>query len=246
MKRNNHPLLPQIRIRGLIVGKAGQGKTNLLLNLLLNSGWLDYNNLIVFGKSLHQPEYLILNEGFKQGLTKCEIQNFIEKQKYIKSSGISPTLLLQHIGENRQPSIHTVFYEDAKNVPDPQTLDETLKNVIVFDDILLEKQNKCEAFYTRGRHNNIDCFYIAQNYFKLPRQTIRENSNFIILFQQDKRNIQNIYQDHASHDMSRDEFNNFCKLSWQEPYSFITIDKTSKKNDGKYRCCFDKFYISIA
>ena len=26
---------------------------------------------------------------------------------------------------------------------------------MVFDDLLLEKQNKCEAYYTRGRHSNV-------------------------------------------------------------------------------------------
>ena len=53
--RFNNPLLPR-SIRGLIVGKSGCGKTTLLLNLLLNPGWLDYDNLFIFGKSLFQPE----------------------------------------------------------------------------------------------------------------------------------------------------------------------------------------------
>ena len=56
MKRFNNPLLPK-SIRGIIVGKSGCGKRKLLLNLLLRPGWLDYNNLSVFGKSLFQPEY---------------------------------------------------------------------------------------------------------------------------------------------------------------------------------------------
>ena len=49
--RFNHPLLLK-SIRGLIVGKSGCGKTTLLLNFLLRPGWLDYDNLCVFGKSL--------------------------------------------------------------------------------------------------------------------------------------------------------------------------------------------------
>ena len=36
-KRCNHPLLPQ-GIRCLIIGKAGCGKTTLLINLLLRPG----------------------------------------------------------------------------------------------------------------------------------------------------------------------------------------------------------------
>ena len=50
-RRFNHPLSPR-SIRGIIVGNSGCGKTTLLLNLLLRPGWLDYDNLCVFEKSL--------------------------------------------------------------------------------------------------------------------------------------------------------------------------------------------------
>ena len=53
--RNNSPLLPK-DIRGLIVGKNNCGKTTLILNLLLKPGWLDYDHLFVFGRSLPQRE----------------------------------------------------------------------------------------------------------------------------------------------------------------------------------------------
>ena len=72
---------------------------------------------------------------------------------------------------------------------------------MIFDDILLQNQKKSEMYYTRCRHSNVDCFYLAENYFKLPRQTIRENSNFICLLKQDIKNINNIYQDHVSEDL---------------------------------------------
>ena len=68
-KRFNNPLLPR-SIRGIIVGKSGCGKTTLLLNLLLRPGWLDYNNLCVFGKSLFQPEYRIFKKAFEENLPK--------------------------------------------------------------------------------------------------------------------------------------------------------------------------------
>ena len=63
--RNNSPILPK-SIRGLIVGKSGCGKTNLLLNLLLKPELLDYNKLFVYGKSLFQPKYKILKFLFKK------------------------------------------------------------------------------------------------------------------------------------------------------------------------------------
>ena len=49
MGRHNSPLLPQ-RIRGLIIGKSGCGKTTVIFNLLLQHRWLDYNHLYIFGK----------------------------------------------------------------------------------------------------------------------------------------------------------------------------------------------------
>ena len=82
---------------------------------------------------------------------------------------------------------------------------------MIFDDLFLERQNKCECHYIRGRHSNVDCFYHLLNYFKLPRQTIRENANFICLFPQDLKNINHIYNDHVGEDMMKEEFRKFCK-----------------------------------
>ena len=48
-------------------------------------------------------------------------------------------------------------------------LDPTRKNLMVFDDLMLSKQNKCEDYYVRGRHNNVDCFLPVPELLQTPK-----------------------------------------------------------------------------
>ena len=244
IKRSNSKLLPS-SIRGIIVGRSGCGKTTLLLNLLLRPGWLDYNNLQVFGKSLFQPEYKILKNSFEKKLPKGVILELFSIKSKIKQLNASPECVIEEIskklGDKADMECH--FSETADDVPDPAELDTNKNNLIIFDDLQETNQNKCEGYYTRGRHSNVDCFYLAQNYFMLPRRTIRENTNFICMFKQDSRNVDNIYRDHVSADMDKEEFKKLCKHCWCKPNGFVVIDLTSNIDNGKYRDGLDNFYF---
>ncbi len=238
--RHNSPLLPS-NIRGLIVGKGNCGKTVLLLNLLLKHDWLDYDNLLVFGNSLHQGEYRVIEEGFKRGLGKSQILNIFENQHMITNK-ITPLELIESYTGRKDGGIKTQFYENCELIPDPKTLDTKLKNLLILDDCFLGKQSKAKAYYTRGRHNNCDTLYISQNYFALPRQSIRENSNLIILFPQNTKSVGHIHRDHCT-DMPYDEFKQFCETVWDTKHNFVTIDLTSSRLNGKYRKNLDTIYI---
>ena len=235
----NNPFLPR-SIRGIIVGKSGCGKTTLSLNLLLRPGWLDYDYLFVFGKSLFQPEYRILKKAFEE----CILRMFNMRDE-IQNSQIPPSLVVQEWAKSNKnkSNLKCNFFETASDVPDSRDLNSEDKNLMIFDDLLLEKQNKCECYYICGRHSNVDCFYLSQNYFKLPRQTIRENANFICLFPQDLKNINHIYNDHVGDNMTKEEFRKFCKKCWEKPHGFAVIDLASKKDSGKYRSGFANFFI---
>ena len=164
----------------------------------------------------------------------------------IQNSQIPPSIVVQEWAKSikNESNVKCYFFKTASYVPDPRDLNSEDKNLIIFDNLLLERQNKCECYYIRGRPSNVDCFHLSQNYFKLPRQTIRENANFICLFPQDLKNINHIYNDVVGFDMTREEFRKFCRKCWEKPYGFAVIDITSKKDARKYRWRFDNFFIS--
>ena len=117
-------------------------------------------------------------------------------------------------------------------------LNEYENGVIVFDDILGSWNSRfIDQFFIRGRHKNLDIYYLSQSYFDLPKRTIRNNSNKIILFNQTLKDIEHIYRDVAGYDMNYDEFKELCRRSWDEDYNYLCIDRSKKRDQGKYCIC---------
>ena len=135
--RENKPLLPQ-SLRGLDIGKSGCGKTTVIFNLLLQPGWLDYNHLYIFGKSLHQQDYMILRKGFEGGLSKQQISNVFNSQEMLQS----PLIAIEKYSGVRNGEIRADFYDDCQNIPASSALDPTKNNLLLLDDCFLGKQTQ--------------------------------------------------------------------------------------------------------
>ena len=178
---NHHPNLPS-SFRMLIIGSSGAGKTALLLQMLLEPGFLDYDNLIIFTMTPQQQEYKLLKYGFSNGLTKESIASILMNQEQFQGIDI-PTLCKKYADLHKQAGGITVTLTDKINelIP-PDNLDKNKKHLIIFDDCITNKNQKVlGSYFNKGRHNSCNSIYLSQIYFELVR-LIRMNSNMLVLF----------------------------------------------------------------
>ena len=144
--------------------------------------------------------------------------------------------VLAKIGNKRPINIITRSsnqYPNYKTSTDIKPINKYKGSVVIFDDMLGAKNSsQIDEFFTRGRHEDLDVYYISQSYFALPRQSIRSNSDRLILFKQSLRDVQSMYYDIGAYDMKYDEFKEMCHKAWDEKYNYLCIDMTKNKDDG--------------
>ena len=85
-KANHAPFFPK-NIFAIIAGSTGCGKTNLLLNLLLEDDFLDYGSVYIYCSTFYQPAY--------QFLKKYPTQHFSVGQP-LANGGFANT---KHVGQ---------------------------------------------------------------------------------------------------------------------------------------------------
>lgn len=142
-------------------------------------------------------------------------------------------------GKKSKAQMINIHELQVESLPEPEDLE--VDSIILFDDVLTEKQDKMANFFLRGRHRNISCFYLSQAYTKIPKKTgIRENFNYIILFRQDRVNLRQIYAEYVT-DVTFDKFCSICNGCWSEPYGFLVIDVENEKcrYKKKFEACIN-------
>ena len=103
---------------------------------------------------------------------------------------------------------------------------------------------RVQAMFKRSRHNNLSLFIISQNYYQLPKRTIRANGNVYHIFKPNNfRDVQNLYQDKASMDLSLNEYKLLTCSCWNENYPPLTIDMTKDNYQGRYRLGLKSIFV---
>ena len=127
-------------------------------------------------------------------------------------------------------------YSNYKTSTEIKPINKNKGSVVIFDDMLGAKNSsQKDEFFTRGRHEDLDVYYISRSYFALPRQNITKNSDRLILFKQTLRDVQSMYYDIRAYDMKYDEFKEMCHEAWSERFNYLCIDMAKNRDNGKYR-----------
>jgi len=124
-----------------------------------------------------------LEKGLEEKLPKDVIMSVFENRDEIQQEKIEPNELIEELSKSnkrRQP-IESNFFESADNVPDPKELSPEHIDLMIFDDLLLQKQKKCEAYYVRGRHSNCDCCICHKTILNYHDKQSEKTQTFLFL-----------------------------------------------------------------
>ena len=120
----------------------------------------------------------------KKNYPKEVIIRLFENQNEITDLGIYSISFLEEMAKDIREkfNVDCKFCDSAEEVPDPRELSSEKKNLMVFADLLLEKQIICESYYVGGRHSNVYCFYLAQKLFQTPTSDNQREHEFNLSF----------------------------------------------------------------
>ena len=188
-----------------------------MVNLLRKKQALNYSDVYVYSSTLYQQSYENLKEYYET------LENYIKDDtgKLVK---------IAH------------FLDADEEIVDPSTLDKKQNHIMIFDDVMLKDQTQIKDYFCRGRHNNINVFYLCQSINKIAKHCIKDNANMFILFKQDDKTLKYFHEAHISGDMDFNEFQSFCHSAWDKKHGFVVINLWDDAWYGRYWANYNEIY----
>ena len=106
------------------------------------------------------------------------------------------------------------------------------------------KDPRIQARFKRCRHKKLSYFRISQDFYGVPRRTIRANGIIYNIFKPNEfRDVHNFYQDKVIMIMTLDELKYLKSTCWNERYQLLTIAMTKDKLTAHYRLGFSSLFV---
>ena len=231
-------LYPSNPFRCIIFGPSNVGKSVFLTNLILNI-INEYDKIYIYSPSLHQDIYQKLIKSFSNYIPIHIISNILREVGF--------DIVIGEIVNNKDFQKSNIEIETYESIEDLKFPQEYENNSFIILDGLNQKEMddpRVQAMFKRSRHNNLSIFIIIQDYCELCKKTIRYNGNIYHIFKPNNfRDVQNLYQDKASMDMTLNEIKLKTSTCWNKPYHPLTIDMTKDKFTGRCRLCLNSKFV---
>ena len=231
-------LYPSHPVRCIITGPSCSGKSVFLTNLILKI-INEYDKIYIYSPSLHQDLYQKLIKCFSNYIPIHIIKNILNEEDI--------DIVIEELVNDKDFEKSDTEIETFNNIEELKFPQEYENNSIIILDDLNEKEinnDKIQAMFKQGRHNNLSIFIISQDYYELPKRTIRCNGDVFHLFKPNNYlDVRNIFQDKASMDMTLDEFKYLTSTCWNKNYQPLTIDMTKDKYTGRYRLGINSIFV---
>ena len=209
-------------------------QTILILNIIN-----EYDQIYIYSPSLHQDLHQKLFKCFSNYIPINIIPNILY--------GEDIDVVIEEVVKNKDFEKSDPGIETFDNIEELRYPQENENNSIIIPDDLNEKEiniDRKQAIFKRGRHSNLSIFIISQDYYELPKKTIKANGNNYYIFKPDIfRDVQNLYQDKASMYMNLNEFKCLISTYWNEKYQPLTIDMTKDQYQGRYRLGLNSIFV---
>ena len=170
----NHP------IRCIITGPSECGHSVFLTNLILYI-INEYKEIYIYSPSLHQDLYQKLIKCFSNYIPIHIIPNILNE--------IDTDVIIERIVNNKDFEKSNTEKETSESIEEIKVPQENEDGGIILLDGLNEKEMndpRLQAMFKRSRHSNLSIFIISQDYYELPKKTIRFNGNICHIFQPNK------------------------------------------------------------
>ena len=188
----------------LFLGKAGSGKTSLMVGLL---GSKPKNGGL---KKVFHQIFVFIPPSSRHSMK----ENFFEK--YLPEEQIFDELNLSNL-----ELVYDLAKENAK---------EGYRSLLVFDDVQKDLKDECKELFlsivNNRRHAKINIMLLCQNYFSIPKQ-IRNGITDAFIFKVSKNEMEQIFQELI--EKHKNKFIEILDVVFKEKHSFLYINTESQR-----------------
>jgi hypothetical protein len=207
-----HKLLPNMPFRSIILAKSGQGKTNLLVNLLTRPEF--------YGKKFEPDNIYIVSPSIKNDDKLKKMIEFLEIPEYN---------LYEDYDEQAIRELYKMIDENYQENPKTHSL-------IIFDDVgfsgdlkASSKNNMIDKIFCNSRHIGLSTYALVQRITQI-NLVCRNNANSIYVFDTDNKNLK-IIEEENNFLGNKASFMDMFRKNIDKKSDFILIDYTKDKKE---------------